>query len=282
MTTALTFATALWVFVGALIGLGIGFVLAKSRYRKKYKQEHSNVLNCATFWPSSKAGGNRLHVFAVATHQTNELHRLVRSFNEIGGVPIEIIGLGCKWQGFGNKPLWLKEKILQSGLRPDDIVLFTDAYDVVCQADLSTLVPKFRSFNKPLVFGAERGCHPNSSLADQFPQSPTSMRYTNSGGFVGYAGEILRMIDQSGIRPHEDDQEMACQYTIRYPDRVGLDYRAEIFLNLFDLKANDLEFVQVVGTKENRAYRWRETGSMPLILHGNGPAKNLLSTIHSN
>ncbi len=254
----------------------LGFWAAKQHYRKKYKQRHTNVLNCASFRPPAN---DRLFVFAVATHKTRELDRLVRSFTSVGNVSIEIIGLGCKWQGFGNKPLWLREKILQNKLEPQDLVLFVDAYDVVCQSDLCNIVGLFKSFNKQIVFGAERGCHPDPSLADQFPPSPTSMRFTNSGGFIGYAQEILRMVDQSGIQPHEDDQNMACVYSIKNPERVGLDYRAEIFLNLYSVDQTELETIGQSPTTLGKAYRWQETGRVPLILHGNGPAKEFLRAI---
>ncbi len=275
MNTASTLATALWVFVGTLVGLGIGFVLAKNRYRKKYKQEHSNVLNCVTFRPRSAGGEDRLYVFAVATHQTDELRRLVKSFNEVGGVPIEIIGLGCKWQGFGNKPLWLREKILQGGLGSSDIVLFIDAYDVVCVRSLEGVLGVFQSFGKRLVFGAERGCHPDATLSPLFPASPSSFTYTNSGGFIGYADEIVRMINWADPRPDEDDQLLACKYTLANPATVGLDYNASIFLNLFNVSFDEIE----VYPAESASVLVKETGATPYIVHGNGPAKAMLKEL---
>ena len=275
MTTGLSLAAALWVFVGVLVGLSIGFVLAKNRYRKKYKQEHSNVLNCVTFWPRTSKGNDRLHVFAVATHETDELRRLVKSFNEVGGVPIEIIGLGCKWQGFGNKPLWLREKILQMGLGSTDIVLFVDAYDVLCIRNLSDVCGAFQAFGKRLIFGAERGCHPDATLADRFPRSPSSFTYTNSGGFIGYADEIVRMVDWADPKPHEDDQLLACKYTLENPETVGLDYNASIFLNLFDVSFDEIE----ISPAQSAPILVKETGYRPHITHGNGPAKAMLKEL---
>jgi hypothetical protein len=256
----------------ALITFVIGFLTAKRLYRKRYKQEHNNVLNCVTYAPKSE---QRLFVFAVATHNTPELKRLVRSFTDVGGVSIEIIGLGCKWQGFGNKPLWLREKISLMGLGGTDLVLFVDAYDVICVQSLASVIDRFLAFNRRLVFGGERGCHPDPSLASDFPKSPTSLRYTNSGGFIGYADEIVAMVNWGDPKPHEDDQLLACRYTLEFPDRVGLDYHAKIFLNLFDVTDDELQ----VSESDAPVLTFRETASVPLIIHGNGPAKNSLSRL---
>jgi hypothetical protein len=262
----------------AVLAFGAGFFSAKQLYRKKYKQEHNNVLNCVTYAPKSE---QRLYVFAVATHYTPELQRLVRSFTDIGGVSIEIIGLGCKWQGFGNKPLWLREKIRQMNLGESDLVLFVDAYDVICIQNLALIKERFGRFGKRLVFGAERGCHPDSTLAALFPWSNTSMRYTNSGGFIGYADEIVKMIDWADPKPHEDDQLLACKYTLAAPDRVGLDYEAAIFLNLFDVHSSEIEFGSDSGSPGSRVIRFKETGCLPLIIHGNGPSKAMLNSLAS-
>ena len=113
-------------FLIILIPFVIGFFAGKSIYRKKYKQQNSNILNCL-FIPKS---GLNLVAYTIATHKTPELVRLIKSFKK-SNIPLVILGYGCKWQGFGNKLLWFKEHLEKYGDN-NHIALFVDAYDVVC------------------------------------------------------------------------------------------------------------------------------------------------------
>ena len=53
-------------FLIILIPFVIGFFAGKSIYRKKYKQQNSNILNCL-FIPKS---GLNLVAYTIATHKT--------------------------------------------------------------------------------------------------------------------------------------------------------------------------------------------------------------------
>lgn len=251
-----------------------GFVLAKRIYRKKYKQEHLTTLNCVTFSPDAP---KRLIVLTVATSENPELDRLITSILRVGDHSVEIIGIGCKWQGFGNKPLWLAEKIRKMRLKESDLVLFVDAYDVVCCRPLKQLVSIFEAFEKDIVFSAELGCHPDPSLAPKFPVSETSHRFPNAGGFVGYAKAILDMIDEMAPRPDEDDQLMVCTYVINHPDKCGIDYRSEIFLSLYGLDSDSIEKTDPRGAEG--VLKYKATQTLPFFVHGNGPAKSLLNRV---
>ena len=75
----------------AFASLVTGFFLGKCIYRKKYKQENSNILNCL-FVP--KAGSN-LVAYTVATHKTPGLERLINSFKK-SNIPLVILGFGLE------------------------------------------------------------------------------------------------------------------------------------------------------------------------------------------
>lgn len=108
---------------------------------------------------------------------------------------LELITLLFKkeyWITHRNKDLLLVEYL--ENIDPSEIILFTDGYDTLFLSGEDEILRKFRSFKKPVVFTAEKNCWPDISLRNRYPRSPTNSRYINSGGFIGYAGVIRRLI----------------------------------------------------------------------------------------
>ena len=69
-------------------------------------------------------------------------------------------------------------------LPDEDIVLFTDAYDVFYNDDLETITDRYLDFKTKVVFSSELYCYPDESIANQFPESNTPYRFLNSGTFM--------------------------------------------------------------------------------------------------
>jgi hypothetical protein len=72
----------------------------------------------------------------------------------------------------------------------DELIFVTDAYDTFFLADGKEIVKKYEKFNNDIVFSAEMSCWPDSSLADEYPQTNSPFKYLNSGGFIGKAKSI--------------------------------------------------------------------------------------------
>lgn len=259
----------IFISIGLLIGFALGFVTAKRRYRSRYKQENSQVLNCVLIPPKSPT----LLAYTVATHDSPELRRLVQSFRR-SGIPLLVLGYGCKWQGFGNKILWLKEQLSKQNLVESHIVLFVDAYDVINLGTSSEIIEKFTKFNRDLVISGEKGCHPDPHLAEEFKDNSPPFRYPNSGGYIGYSSAVIEMLKSAKISPHEDDQRFVTRYVIQNAEKCVIDTNCEIFLPLFDMDVTDLKL-----TDDNTRILLREKGTLPCVLHGNGPSKLLLQEL---
>lgn len=257
------------ILVGLLLSFLMGFVAAKKRYRNRYKQESSQVLNCILVPPVAPS----LVGYTVATHGSRELRRLSQSFRR-GGIPLLILGYGCKWQGFGNKILWLQEQLVQQNISDSHVVLFVDAYDVINLGSADEIIAKFTKFNCEILISGEKGCHPDPQLAEEFEGNAPPFRYPNSGGYIGYSSAVLKMLRSAPILPHEDDQRFVTRYVIQNPKRCLVDTTCEIFLPLFDMRATDLVF-----TDDKSRVSLREKNTMPCILHGNGPSKQLLQEL---
>jgi procollagen-lysine,2-oxoglutarate 5-dioxygenase len=111
------------------------------------------------------------------------------------------------------------------------------SYDVIFLASLKKIVDKFKEWQDTRVlFSAEEFCWPDKSLASSYPEVKRGMRYLNSGGFIGYASDIIGILNTKSIEDTDDDQLF---YTKIYLDpelrnkyKIQLDHKSEIFQNL--------------------------------------------------
>ena len=106
--------------------------------------------------------------------------------------------------GGGMKANLLRDYV--NTLPDNDVVLFTDAYDVFYADNLETITERYLSFNTKAVFSAELYCYPDDSIANEFPESNTPYRYLNSGTFIAQVGELKKMFASSTVADDGDDQ----------------------------------------------------------------------------
>jgi hypothetical protein len=130
---------------------------------------------------------------------------------------------------------------LRSGdIRPDDVVVFLDAYDVL-------LFPAARRIGRhlyhksatPILFCAENGVYPEPASqyahayeGDDNGNGHPSRRYLNSGCIAGRAGQMFRMLQAAyDLRDSfRNDQQFYVKYALAHPDLVGLDRQSELFV----------------------------------------------------
>ncbi|MGH0189121.1 UNVERIFIED_CONTAM: hypothetical protein FKN15_033523 [Acipenser sinensis] len=135
------------------------------------------------------------------------------------------------------------------------------------------LLLKFQRFNHRVVFSAEGFCWPDQKLASKYPPVYNGKRYLNSGGFIGYATDLSRLVQLWSFRDDDDDQLF---YTNIYLDRVQrekynmtLDHKSKIFQNLNGaVEEVVLKFEKGRVRARNVAY-----DTLPVVIHGNGPTK---------
>lgn len=73
----------------------------------------------------------------------------------------------------------------------DALVMFTDSYDVILNADASTITQRFQDEfqDKHVVFGAEPFCWPDKTLANKYPQVNFSPIKVNKKRFLNSAAQ---------------------------------------------------------------------------------------------
>ena len=234
-----------------------------------------------TYKKQSGGAGETLHYITVSTKDTPELQRLIKSAKKYN-LTIDVLGLelnrnngghkqplndNLKGGKFGIKLRYPKEYLKDKN--PDDILLFTDAWDVVVANNPNSLLEKYKKFNKDIVFSAENALWPDDSRESNYKNSKDEpFPYINSGGYIGKVGVIRDLLNNYNGEDI-DDQRFWTDIYFKNRDKIVLDTKAEIFLSMHAINHEDLLF-------DNNVFTYKETGTQPIIAHGNGMSKDLI------
>jgi len=243
-------------------------------------------LNIVLFQILSCVSCRELSVITVATKENDGYKRFLRS-TENAGLSVTALGMGQQWKGGdmnypggGWKVNLLKQEMKKrtETAADEDLVMFTDSYDVVIAANKDAIIAQYEKFEADVVFGAENFCWPDASLKDKYPEVEKGMRFLNSGGFIGPAKMIAEMLEAGGdIKDLDDDQlfytKIYLDQALREKFKMILDNKAELFQNLNGEQENvEIRFLGNEPYLENLVYETK-----PMIIHGNGPSKLLLN-----
>uniref|UniRef100_F6R0G9 procollagen-lysine 5-dioxygenase n=2 Tax=Ornithorhynchus anatinus TaxID=9258 RepID=F6R0G9_ORNAN len=224
----------------------------------------------------------KLLVMTAATEETEGYKRFLRTARHFN-YTVRTLGLGEEWRGGdvartvggGQKVRWLKQEMEKHADREDLVILFVDSYDVLLAGSPLELLWKFVQSGSRLLFSAEGFCWPEWSLADSYPplSAGNGKRFLNSGGFIGFAPTVHRLVRQWKYKDDDDDQLF---YTRLYLDPglrekhgLALDHKSRIFQNL------NGALDEVVLKFEKNRVRVRNVAydTLPVVIHGNGPTK---------
>ena len=159
--------------------------------------------------------------------------------------------------GGGVKLNLLKQALAE--MRDNDVVIFTDAYDVFFAEGTEEITRRFLSFKTEALFSAERANWPNRHLA--WPPSPTPYRYICSGAFMGRV-HLLKNVINKMLRCDTSDQLFIQQQYLTGRYDAKMDYEQYIFIN------NEPRTKSVNGRIFNPV-----TKCWSCIYHGNGGAE---------
>jgi hypothetical protein len=257
------------------------------------------------YTPTALGGGRRLHHITVATHGDEGLARLARSASWHGN-GVRVLGVGDprlqQWGvGFGVK---VENFIAYArSVPPGDLVLFTDAYDVVMwgsHADVAAgydaaVAAAAAEERDPAAAGGKAADRPPRVLvsAETLPTVwdgvdygaawPAQLLtrghhfpYLNSGAFLAPAGDLIALLTSRAMDMNDNDQAffserfLAARANASLP-RVALDHGNAVFLTLTsapplrETVAGSLVYQPV-------ARRWRHarTGGHPSVFHSPG------------
>merc|ERR1712071_238652 len=173
---------------------------------------------------------------------------------------VKVLGMGEEWKGGdmtnsvggGQKVLMMRQALESYKDDPEMMILFTDAYDVLFNANRQQIVEQFNKFDARVVFSAEGFCWPDAHLASEYPEVERGKRYLNSGLFMGYAPELWQILNSAEIANNDDDQRF---YTKVYLDseKHGKEYESVKLIrdsdNIKEWHARNLGIEECVKTK---------------------------------
>ena len=152
-----------------------------------------------------------------------------------------------EYKGHQSKIFKMREAIQNENMLDNDLILFVDAYDVLCFADSEQeILEKFYSYNCDLLIGSEMNSFPDG-YNDKYPSAeynPTNYKYINSGGFIGYKSALMKLYtwksdeEISDICSYGGDQHYFIQYYLAHcfeHHRVKMDYQQMIFQNMYQV-----------------------------------------------
>ena len=178
------------------------------------------------------------------------------------------LGTNVDWKGTdmsgigGGHKVNLLRNLLKT-LPDHDVVLFTDAYDVLYNAGIEEITTRYLGFNTKILFSAEADIWPDPSLAASFENHPNNLKtkyqYLNSGTFIGQVGELKKMLDDSDVSDDGDDQLFYQKLFLSGKYDAKLDYEGYLF------QCNEEE-VSYDGFDLSNPI----TNCCPCIYHGNG------------
>lgn len=113
----------------------------------------------------------------------------------------------------------IKDKVLSKFLKTvadHTLILFTDAFDTMIVSEEKVMRRIFQRFGDEIVFSGEINCWPFAALANRYvlQNDIPSYPYLNSGGFIGYAGSIVRMYETYGESPSQYSLWEYCKWSI--------------------------------------------------------------------
>uniref|UniRef100_A0A8C5PC27 procollagen-lysine 5-dioxygenase n=1 Tax=Leptobrachium leishanense TaxID=445787 RepID=A0A8C5PC27_9ANUR len=226
----------------------------------------------------------KLLILTVATRETDGFHRFMQSAKYFN-YSVKVLGKGTDWKGGdvahsiggGQKVRLLKEALESLADQGDLVILFTDSYDVIFASGPEELLKKFQEANHKVIFSAEGLIWPDKRLAEKYPVVRTGKRFLNSGGFMGYATNINKIVQQWNLQDNDDDQLFYTKIYINPNQRdhinITLDHMSRIFQNL-NGAIDDviLHFEDGNARAQNSHYE-----TFPVLIHGNGPTKTQLN-----
>nr|XP_037840962.1 procollagen-lysine,2-oxoglutarate 5-dioxygenase 1 isoform X2 [Chlorocebus sabaeus] len=222
---------------------------------------------------------DNLLVLTVATKETEGFRRFKRSA-QFFNYKIQALGLGEDWNvekgtsaGGGQKVRLLKKALEKHADKEDLVILFTDSYDVLFASGPRELLKKFRQARSQVVFSAEELIYPDRRLEAKYPVVSDGKRFLGSGGFIGYAPNLSKLVAEWEGQDSDSDQLFYTKIFLdpekREQINITLDHRCRIFQNLDGaLDEVVLKFEMGHVRARNLAY-----DTLPVLIHGNGPTK---------
>jgi len=250
--------------------------------KKKWSTRKNKINRRKTRLAKQKGGQQKpkIHCITVSTKDNEKLQRLLKSAKKYN-INIEVLGLDMNTdtlghsdnQKFGMKLRYPLEYL--NKLDDNDLLLFSDAWDVIYIDNLDSIYEKYKKFNKPIVFGAELFAWPDADKASEYTDTQNEyFKYLNSGLYIGVAKDLKEILNNYKGGEDIDDQRFWVDMYFKNRDKIALDVKAELFLDAAGTDKNDYDFT-------SGSFIFKKTGTSPSVIHANSSNKTYLDLFNS-
>jgi len=182
---------------------------------------------------------SKIHIVTIATHNKGYLDTLAEGCAK-GGLKLNILGMGEKWQGFAWKFRQLREFI--KPLNDNDIVIFVDGYDTLCIDNIDNIYKRFIDSNTNILVSTDS--IPKSLLHKYLVHkvfNKCKKVSINTGMYMGYVKYLKELLDRVCARydcndTKLDDQRVFTEFCNSNNDffnnNVKIDTDNKVFLNI--------------------------------------------------
>jgi hypothetical protein len=181
-------------------------------------------------------------IITYATHIDGYMSILVKQCEELN-LNLVILGMNKKWEGFFQRTLDYYDYL--NSLKDDkDICVFIDGFDTLVMENENTILDKYNSFNKPIVWGVDLS---RNLLGKLFFGSEDIL--INGGSYMGRIRELKELfsilIKNYGKDKKLDDQIIINEFYLKNKDyfdkKIAFDINSIIFAN-----ANNKSFIYYI------------------------------------
>jgi len=246
---------------------------------------------------AQRATAARYHHISLCSrpHPKFELLRATAAWHGDAVIPL---GMGdARFQqwgvGFGVKLEQVQAWLGSGSVGDDDVVLFTDAFDVLLMDSSAGIVqaylravrlamareadPAAQAAGLParvptVLFSTERFCWPDAERAAEYPPSDRGYEFAflNSGTYIGRAGDLRASMARLNYTIQEDDQRywtslyLQSRADYRAP-RIVLDHESDVFLCMSGYSIGG----DLVYSPPTRRHKFKRTPGHPVVMHFN-------------
>jgi len=233
---------------------------------------------------------DNIYLITVATHNEGYYNALKKSAHK-NDYELVTLGWGQKWEGF-----IMKYKLLMENLNKfddNDIIVLTDAYDVIVTDKKEVVIEKFKKFKKPILLSKDG--YTGESIFNYLHDTifDTCHNYRICAGLMmGYVWalkELIILMCGNNLEKCKelnlDDQMLIiniCKNNKNFfTKNIAIDNNSEIFYNTYG-KVDKLQFnfnvTDIFYINKNKLYI-KDTDISPCFIHG--PANTNLNNVCS-
>jgi hypothetical protein len=214
---------------------------------------------------------SELHIVTVATESKYYFPYLIESCKR-HGKELEILGYGEKWKGFNWRFKLMIEYLKK--LPQNDIVCFVDGYDVLCVRDLDEMKKLFLEIrNKTgceMIIGINEFDKNNYiyNIVAYTYFGKCNDSYINAGAYIGYANDLLKIINeiiQINNKDDADDQVLITEYCNKSNTNIYIDNNGILFVTLFHPLCEIDEYFEISEDTKVVSYKLNR----PFFIHAN-------------